>query len=69
MGQKGTKMTTFRTHFTFRVDTWTPDGDPPFHLGRGSHWRTPARWFGTFAFTRALRPRGRLINNPKGGKR
>ena len=19
--------TTFRTHFTFRVDTWTPDGD------------------------------------------
>jgi hypothetical protein len=20
-------MTTFRTHFTFRVDTWTPDGE------------------------------------------
>jgi hypothetical protein len=27
MGQKGAKMTTFRTHFTFRVDTWTPDGE------------------------------------------
>ena len=20
-------MSTFRTHFTFRVDTWTPDGE------------------------------------------
>jgi hypothetical protein len=20
-------MTTLRTHFTFRVDTWTPDGE------------------------------------------
>jgi hypothetical protein len=20
-------MTTFRTHFAFRVDTWTPDGE------------------------------------------
>jgi hypothetical protein len=27
LGQKGAKMTTMRTHFTFRVDTWTPDGD------------------------------------------
>jgi hypothetical protein len=27
MGQKGPKMTTFRTRFTFRVDTWTPDGE------------------------------------------
>jgi len=25
MGQKGAQMTTMRTHFTFRVDTWTPD--------------------------------------------
>jgi hypothetical protein len=25
-GDKGAKMTTFRTRFTFRVDTWTPDG-------------------------------------------
>jgi hypothetical protein len=24
---KKVKMTTTRTHFTFRVDTWTPDGD------------------------------------------
>jgi hypothetical protein len=27
LGQKGAKMTTTRTHFTFRVDTWTPDGE------------------------------------------
>ena len=27
MGQKRTEMTTLRTHFTFRVDTWTPDGE------------------------------------------
>src|SRR5262249_5683502 len=27
MGKKGAKMTTFRTHFAFRVDTWTPDGE------------------------------------------
>jgi len=26
-GKKGAKMTTFRTRFTFRVDTWTPDGE------------------------------------------
>jgi len=25
MGQA--EMTTTRTHFTFRIDTWTPDGD------------------------------------------
>ena len=24
---KRTEMTTLRTHFTFRVDTWTPDGE------------------------------------------
>jgi hypothetical protein len=27
LGQKGAKMTTMRTHFAFRVDTWTPDGE------------------------------------------
>jgi hypothetical protein len=28
LGQKEAKMTTtFRTHFTFRIDTWTPDGE------------------------------------------
>jgi hypothetical protein len=27
IGQKGAKMTTFRAHFAFRVDTWTPDGE------------------------------------------
>jgi hypothetical protein len=26
-GVKRTEMTTLRTHFTFRVDTWTPDGE------------------------------------------
>ena len=26
-GKKGAKMTTFRTRVTFRVDTWTPDGE------------------------------------------
>src|SRR5262249_53705340 len=26
LGQKRTEMTTTRTHFTFRVDTWTPNG-------------------------------------------
>ena len=26
-GLKRTEMTTLRTHFTFRVDTWTPDGE------------------------------------------
>jgi hypothetical protein len=28
-------MTTMRTHFTFRVDTWTPDGESIVeHVGR-----------------------------------
>ena len=27
MGLKRTEMTTTRTHFTFRVDTWIPDGE------------------------------------------
>jgi hypothetical protein len=27
MEQKRTEMSTLRTHFTFRVDTWTPDGE------------------------------------------
>jgi hypothetical protein len=27
MGQKRTEMSTLRTHFTFRVDSWTPDGE------------------------------------------
>jgi len=27
LGETRTEMTTTRTHFTFRVDTWTPDGD------------------------------------------
>jgi len=27
MGQQRAEMTTTRTHFTFRVDTWTPDGE------------------------------------------
>ena len=27
MGQKRTQMTTLRTHFTFRVDTWTANGE------------------------------------------
>jgi hypothetical protein len=26
-GKKGAKMTIFRAHFAFRVDTWTPDGE------------------------------------------
>ena len=26
-GLKRAEMTTLRTHFTFRVDTWTPDGE------------------------------------------
>ena len=26
-GKKKADMTTTRTHFTFRVDTWTPDGE------------------------------------------
>src|SRR5262245_18435495 len=26
-GRGGWRMTTARTHFTFRVDTWTPDGE------------------------------------------
>jgi len=26
LGLKRTEMTTTRTHFTFRVDTWIPDG-------------------------------------------
>src|SRR5262252_3193329 len=27
IGVKRTQMTTTRYHFTFRVDTWTPDGE------------------------------------------
>ncbi len=27
MGYKKADMTTTRTHFTIRVDTWTPDGE------------------------------------------
>jgi hypothetical protein len=28
LGQQRAEMTTtFRTHFTFRIDTWTPDGE------------------------------------------
>jgi hypothetical protein len=26
-GKRGRRMTTTRYHFTFRVDTWTPDGE------------------------------------------
>src|SRR5262249_26259924 len=26
-GEKRTERSTLRTHFTFRVDTWTPDGE------------------------------------------
>jgi hypothetical protein len=38
-------MTTLRTHFTFRVDTWTPDGESivehvvMMRLGRASKKR------------------------------
>jgi hypothetical protein len=28
-------MTTFRTHFTYRVDTWTPDGESVVEHGAG----------------------------------
>jgi hypothetical protein len=27
MGKKGAKMTTMRTHFAFRIDTWTAGGE------------------------------------------
>ena len=27
MGQKRTEMSKLRTHFTFHVDTWIPDGE------------------------------------------
>jgi hypothetical protein len=30
---RGAAMTTMRTHFTFRVDNWTPDGEAAGHPG------------------------------------
>jgi hypothetical protein len=37
-------MTTTRTHFTFRVDTWTPDGENIVeHVAGGLHSLPTAR--------------------------
>jgi hypothetical protein len=47
-GKKGAKMIAFRTHFTFRVDTWTPDGES---IDLGERW--PSRLVATAAQLRA----------------
>jgi hypothetical protein len=36
-------MTTLRTHFTFRVDTWTPDGESKSLKCRW-RWSHPTSW-------------------------
>ena len=49
-------MTTTRTHFTFRIDTWTPDGESVFEhvagvedyeLARATYQAACQRWPGT----------------------
>jgi hypothetical protein len=46
-------MTTFRTHFTFRVDTWTPDGIvehagiEDYQVARATYRAACERWPGT----------------------
>jgi hypothetical protein len=45
--------TTFRTHFTFRIDTWTPDGESivedvagvdDFEVAEATYRAAVARW-------------------------
>jgi hypothetical protein len=49
------KMTTTRTHFTFRVDTWTPDGESivehvagieDYHVALATYRAACQRWPG-----------------------
>jgi hypothetical protein len=50
-------MTTLRTHFTFRVDTWTPDGESivehiagieDYEVALATYRAACERWPGTF---------------------
>src|SRR5262249_58773409 len=54
--QKRAEMTTRRTHFTFRVDTWTPDGETvvehvagveDYHVALATFRAACERWPGT----------------------
>jgi hypothetical protein len=36
-------MTTLRTHFTFRVDAWTPDGESIVEMPRCAHLALTSR--------------------------
>jgi len=60
--------TTFRTHFTFRVDTWTPDGESiverqglsgcALFLLLGDAWRRPESSLTLFALSKEASNQG-----------